>query len=133
IIGHPDRMSAKDLHDRAWDIVSPHFDEAQKKLAALYHKLAGTGRTANDVSAVVTAAYQGQIQHLFVAHNREMWGSFDPSGPHVTVHETAQAGDEDLLNLAAAYTLTHKGSVYAVEPDLVPGSTPLAAIFWLPV
>ena len=36
---------------------------------------------------------------------------------------------EDLLDLAAVQTLLHGGTIYAVEPEQVPGGGPLAALF----
>jgi hypothetical protein len=39
----------------------------------------------------------------------------------------------DLLELAAAHTLAHGRTVYAVGPDQVPSSTHVAAIFCLPL
>lgn len=129
----PEHWSAQELHDRAWEVVQPHFQEEREKTAALYQQLAGTGRTANDPATVVAAAAQGQIQTLFVALGRPQWGTFDPAQLKVEVHDAQGPRDEDLLNLAAIYTLAHKGTVYAVEPEQVPDATPLAAIFWLPI
>lgn len=40
-----------------------------------------------------------------------------------------EPGDEDLLNAAAIQTLLNGGTVYAVEPEQVPDTAPLAAIF----
>jgi hypothetical protein len=132
--GHPDRLSAQELRDRAWPLVQPHFQRARERVAAQYRQLAGTGRTSNDLAALVPAAYQGHIQYLFVALGRQQqWGTFDPAALKVEVHASARPGDEDLLNLAAVHTLSHKGTVYAVEPDQVPDGTPLAAVFWLPL
>ena len=131
--GHPDRWSAKELHDKAWTVVQPHFQETQQKLAAQYRELRGTGRTANDVASIVAAAYQGQIQYLFVALDQEQWGSFDPTALKAEAHAMPQPGDEDLLNLAAVHALSHKGTVYAVASEELPDSTPVAAMFWLPL
>jgi len=133
IEGYHERLSARELHERAWPIVEPYFREAQEKTAALYRQLAGTGRTANDVAQIVPAAHQGQIQFLFVALNQEQWGRFDPVHEKVERHECAAPGDEDLLNLAVVHTLAHNGTVYAVEPEELPDGNPLAAIFWLPL
>jgi Bacterial archaeo-eukaryotic release factor family 3 len=131
--GHPDRLSARELHDRAWPVVEPHFRVAREKTAALYRQLAGTGRTASDLAQVVAAAYQGQIQFLFVALGQERWGRFDPVQQKVEIHERTEPGDEDLLNFAVVHTLSHKGTVYAIPPEELPDRPPLAAIFWLPL
>src|SRR5207253_3859107 len=84
-------------------------------------------------TGIVTAAYHGRIQFLFVALGRDQWGTFDPSSQLIDMHEQQEPGDEDLVNLAAVYTLSHKGTVYAVAPEKVPGGVPMAAIFWLPL
>ncbi len=132
--GHPDRLSAQELRDRAWAVVQPHFQKARERVTAQYRQLAGTGRTSNDVAAIVTAAYQGHIQYLFVTLGRQQWGTFDPADLKAEVHANAQPGDEELLNLAAIHTLAHKGTVYAVDADKVPdGGSSLAAIYWLPL
>jgi hypothetical protein len=58
---------------------------------------------------------------------------FDPSTGRVERHEPAWSGDVDLLDFAAAHTLRHGGTVYAVEPRQVPSGTDLAAVFCLPL
>jgi hypothetical protein len=131
IAGSPDRLTDPELHARAWALVQPHFQQAQRKAAALYDQLAGTGRTAKDLAEVVRAASEGRIEVLFVAWGQERWGTFTAS-TGVTVHEEAEPGDEDLLNLAAVHTLRHDGTVYVVPPEEVPGGGLLAGIYWLP-
>jgi hypothetical protein len=66
---------------------------------------------------------------LFVAAGSELWGTFDPQTSRVAVHPTRQAGDEDLVNLAATQTLLSGGTVYCVAPDRMPADAPLAAVF----
>jgi hypothetical protein len=56
-------------------------------------------------------------------------GAFDPDADTVAIHDQAEPGDLDLLDLAAAETLLKGGAVYAVEPDQVPDQAALAAIF----
>jgi hypothetical protein len=127
--GHPDRLSSKELRDRAWTVVVPHFQKRQEEIIGLYRQLAGTGRTASAPAEIVKAAYEGQIQYLFVALDREIPGTFDTN--KLTVQQ--ETGGEDLLNLAALYTLQHKGTVFALEADKMPDPAPMAAIFWLPL
>jgi hypothetical protein len=133
IEGNPDRLSSKELHDLAWAVVQPHFQEAQRKAAALYEQLAGTGRTASDLKQVVPAAYQGEVETLFVALGRQRWGRFNADTGRVEEHERAESGDEDLLNLAAIYTLGHGKTVYPVEPGQIPEGSLVAAVFHLPL
>jgi hypothetical protein len=131
--GNPDRLSAQELHGRAWAVVGPAFQKARDSAAAQYDQLSGTGRTANDLAEVVGAAVQGKVETLFVARDVERWGTFDAAAGSLVIHDRQQVGDEDLLNLAALHTLQHRGTVYAVDGREVPGHTPVAAIFWLPM
>jgi hypothetical protein len=131
--GNPDRLSEKELHEKAWAVVKPAFEKAEAQAAAQYAQLAGTGRTSNDVAEVVRAAYAGQVAVLLVARSREKPGRFDPAAGIVEVHEAPCPGDEDLLNCAATFTLLHAGLVYVTDPAKVPGGGPLAAIRWLPL
>lgn len=133
IAGNPDRLSSKELHDRTWPMVKPLFEEAQRRAVAQYQQVAGTGRASGDLETVVAAAYEGRVETLFVALGRQVWGVFDPSTGHVERHEQPSFGAVDLLDLAAAHTLMHGRTVYAVEPEQVPSNTNMAAIFCLPL
>jgi len=73
------------------------------------------------------------VETLFVALGRQVWGVFDPTTGRVELHREAPFGDVDLLDLAAAHTLLHGRTVYAVEPEQVPSNTDVAAIFCLPL
>ena len=133
IKGNPDRLSSQELHDRAWALVRPHFDEAQKKAVAQYRQLSGTGRTACELEQVVSAAHHGDVETLLVALGRQRWGRFNADTGRVEEHERAESGDEDLLNLAAIYTLAHGNTVYPVEPGQIPEGRLVAAVFHLPL
>jgi len=133
IEGNPDRLSSKELHDLAWAVLQPHFQEAQRKAAALYEQLAGTGRTASDLKQVVPAASQGEVETLFVALGRERWGRFNADTGGVEEHDRLETGDEDLLNLAAIFTLAHGNTVYSVEPGQLSEGSLVAAVFHLPL
>ena len=112
-----------------WNAVAPLFERERQEAADLYRQLEGSERASDDLDEVVPAAHYGKVDTLFVAQGLERWGSFDPEANRLAVHEEAEAGDEDLLGLAAVQTLLHDGTVYAVEPEQVPGDRPLAALF----
>ena len=133
IEGNPDRLSSGELHDRAWRLVQPLFEAAQHRAAAQYRQLAHTEHASGDLEAVVTAAYEGRVETLFVALGHQVWGVFDPATGRVEQHREPLFGDVDLLDLAAAHTLSHGRTVYAVEPEQVPSKTDVAAIFCLPL
>jgi hypothetical protein len=66
IEGNPDRVSEKDLHDRACAIVGPHFQEGLRRAIAVYHQAAGSGKATSDVKRIIPAAYRGEVETLRV-------------------------------------------------------------------
>jgi hypothetical protein len=128
ITGNPEGLRPEELQERAWTIVQPHFQQAQESAAAQYRHLVGTGRATSDIPAIVMAAYDGRIDTLFVPVGVQQWGMFDRESRTVQAHQQAEAGDEDLLDVAAMYTLLRRGTVYAVTPDELPDRSLAAAL-----
>ncbi len=133
IAGNPDHLSDMQLHERAWALAKPLFEHAQEQALAQYRRLAGTGRTAADLGEILPAAYEGQIETLLVGAGQQRWGRFNPAIAHVEVHEAAEPGDEDLVNLAALYSVRHGRTVYAIAPEQMPDGDALAAVFFVPL
>lgn len=129
IPGNPDEMKAEELHPLAWPLVEPLFNKEKEAGLAKYNQLAGTGQTTTDVSEAVKAAHQGRIDVLFVALGVQAWGHFDPKTEKVTVSETQQVGDEDLLDFIATQALTKGATVFAVSPEKIPAKALVAAVF----
>jgi hypothetical protein len=80
------------------------------------------------VSAVVSAAYDGRVDALFLTTGDPAWGSFEPASGVVTMHEVAQPADEELLNFAVVHTLQNGGAVYAGDPHELIDNIPVAAL-----
>lgn len=140
IEGNPDRLSEKELHDRAWAVVAPRFQENVRQAIARYHQAIAqfqpaipARRATADVNEIIPAAYRGQFEILFVALGKHLWGILDPGRNEVTLHEQPQPGDEDLSNLAAIHTLRHGNTVYALPWEDMPAGSPLAGIYHLPL
>lgn len=129
ITGNPEKISADELHHKAWEIVQPYFQQKQAGAIARYHEQVGTGKTSNAVEEILSASFHGRVDTLFVAVGIQQWGSYDPEANTLTLHDQFQAGYEDLLDLAAAQTFLNNGTVYAVTPENMPDSEPLAALF----
>jgi hypothetical protein len=129
IEGNPEKLKPEELHERAWLLVEPVFDQAREEAAARYGQLASGGQATTDIQEAVLAAHHGRVDALFVAVDIEVWGVFDAAANRVSVHKEAEPGDEDLLDLAAIQTMTNSGAVYAVPREHVPEQAPLAALF----
>ncbi len=128
IEGNPDRMSAEELHARAWALAQPLFEAARRDAAERYLAIAGSSLAGDRVEHVLPAAAEGRVESLFVALGRQAWGRWVPATLEVEVHETRQPGDQDLLDAAALAALAGGASVFAVEPAEVPGGGTLAAV-----
>jgi len=131
IEGNPDQVAAEELHQRAWNILQPLFLQAREEASGRYKALAGSGseQASSDLQQVVIAAHDGRVDTLFIALREQCWGSFDRQKRAVQTRDEPRAADEDLLDLASVRTLLQGGTIYAVEPQLVPAEGPLAAIF----
>ncbi|MBW4635092.1 MAG: hypothetical protein KME30_25295 [Iphinoe sp. HA4291-MV1] len=131
ITGNQEILSAQELHERAWPIVEPYYSKSQQEVVERFNELFGanTGKASNELKEIIPAAYYQRIDSLLVATSQQQWGLFDPTSETVYLHQEEETGDEDLLDLAADHTLLNGGTVYAVEPEQVPFSTPIVAIF----
>jgi hypothetical protein len=130
IKGNPDLLSADELHKSAWEIIRPLFQAAQEEAFAHYQQLAGQAseRVADTLEKIVPAAYHGQVETLFVAAGEQQWGILNPVTNEIELHDQMESGDEPLLDLATVHTYLKGGTVYAVEPEMMPGGTPAAAV-----
>jgi hypothetical protein len=129
ITGNPEELNPDELHQRAWRIAQPHFEQQQIAAANMYRQLANTSRASHKVSQVAPAAYQGRVEILFVQMGVQQWGAYAPEVGAVHEYDDAQPGSEDMLDFAALHTLLHGGTVYAVTPPHMPNGSSIAAVF----
>ncbi|HEY9662901.1 MAG TPA: hypothetical protein V6C65_31035 [Allocoleopsis sp.] len=122
-------LKPEDLHEQAWSVVQPYYDQIQQTAIDHYYELSGTGKTSTDLKEAVAGAYYGRVDQLFVAVGIQQWGRFNADANEVTIHAEAEPGDEDLLNAAAVQTVLNGGTVFAVEPNHVPDDAPVAVVF----
>ena len=130
IIGNPDREDLKELHEKAWNIVRPIFEESQKKAFEKFEQLSGqqSDLAIHDLTAAVKAAVFGQVETLFVRLGAQKWGRYDAENNKVTVTGEPGPGNDDLFDFAAAQTLLNSGQVFAVPPEQMPAGEEIAAI-----
>lgn len=128
ILGNPDNASADSLHAAAWDAVQPYFWQDRHEALALFRQLAGSGHTSTAVDEVALAAHQGRVATLFVPMDQQVWGRFEPETARAEMHIAHEPRDEDLLNVAAVYTILNGGNLYVVDPADMPDSEPIAAL-----
>ena len=130
ILGNPDRENVQDLHEKAWKIVRPLFEESQKKAFEKFEQLSGqkSDLATSDLKEAVKAAVFGQVETIFVPIEMQKWGRYDAENNKVIVQSEPAPKNEDLFDFAAAQTLLNSGQVFAVPPEQIPGSGEIAAI-----
>jgi hypothetical protein len=122
-------LSAGELHEKAWAIVAPLYQQERQQAIDAFQHLAGTGdkHATNMVEQIVPAAYFQGVATLLMASGAERWGAFDPIHNTLEIRDERLPGDEDLLDFAAVYTLLNGGAVHVVDPQAMPNGVPVAA------
>lgn len=130
IEGNPDELDEKTLLEHAWEIVEPIFKEKQEQALEQFTQLHGQQNqlAAADIKTVVKAANFGQVETLFVPLGVQKWGRYDAQKNTVIIDKKPEPENADLFDFAAIHTLFNSGSVYAVQPEKMPGDGELAAI-----
>jgi hypothetical protein len=130
VLGNPERENPKELHEQAWKIVRPIYEESQKKAFEKYEQFNGqqNGLAISDVATAVKAAKFGQVETLFVQLDVQKWGRYDAENNRVILASEPGPDHEDLLDLAVAETILNSGQVFAVPREQMPGDGELAAI-----
>jgi hypothetical protein len=133
IEGNPDRWSDSELRERTWTLVQPLFQEPLRRALAQYRQLSGTGESSHELADILTAAFEGHVEVLLIARDRERWGRYDPQTQFLELRDEPRPGDEDLLNWAAIQTLRHGGTVHVVAAAEMAEEAPAAAILRQPL
>lgn len=128
IPGNVETWSHHELHRQAWEVMAPRTERAQVEAASRFRQLAGSPRVSRDVCGVLRAVLQGRVDSLFVDKRAHQWGLVLPGSGEIETHTEFHPGDEDLLDLAALQTLAHRGRVFALPRDQMPGEEPIAAV-----
>jgi len=128
IAGNPDLLSPDALHAASWKIFAKQLSNEAVRALQVYKEHVNTPLTSSNLRKVVAAADRGVVRFLFLPPIGEQWGSFVPPET-VHIHEKREAGDEELLNLAAVLTLRHGGQVWVVPSGELREGAEAAAVF----
>ncbi len=128
ITGNREELKPEELHAQAWQFVQPYFEQTKHEAIDRYLELAGTGQTASSFEQVIPAAYYQRVESLFVPSGQQQWGFFNPETLEVQLHPKPEAEAQELMDLVALHTLLNGGTVYAIEPEKIPGVASIAAV-----
>ncbi|MBC8591433.1 hypothetical protein [Wansuia hejianensis] len=130
IRGNPEILSPEELHQKAWEIVEPIFTKDQKQAQKKYSQYCGQDNELylNNLEKIIPAAFNGQIESLFLDNSISKWGKFDHATNKVQFHKEEKNGNEDLMEYACILTLSRGGKVFAVDKSKVPDENHIAAV-----
>jgi hypothetical protein len=128
ITGNPEEYKKEELHAEAWELVEPHYREDVQQIREMVLDNLQRERASTDLREILPAAFQTRVAALLVQKDHNVWGRYDPEGDEVAFFEEPELGSEDLLNLAALYTLQYGGRALTLSPDEMPGGESAAAI-----
>lgn len=129
ISGNPEHKPTDELRQEAWERVGKQFEKGRSEIAEAVKDGIATGKGSNDLESVAPAAYHGRVATCFVALGVQRWGIFHEEEGTITFVEEEQPRVKDLLDFVAVHTWLHRGNVYAVKPENVPGGGSVAALY----
>jgi hypothetical protein len=119
ILGNPEQWNITELHQRAWELVEPHFQRAQADELNKFNRLPAD-RISTDLKCIAEAAEQGRVEALFVPRN----------APNGGARRGALSPMEEMLDDTASTVIRTGGDVFALPPNAMPqNAREAAAVF----
>ncbi len=128
INGNVDKLTPKQLLEKALPIVQPIFRQERESAMGIYQEKCGTHLASDNLNEIFKAAKDGRVETLFVPVGKQKWGKFDSKTNELRINQTAKPGDKDLLCVASTRTLQKGGKVFVVLPEQMPDRSSIAAI-----
>lgn len=132
LTGNFQHYSDTKLYGLAKEKMQPYFNRQFKQVLAAYGDRSASALSASIPADIVPAAYYGQVAHLVVQKDGQLWGRFDPQANKLELHDTAQAGDECLMNEVVIQTVLHNGDVWLTDKAQLPEGTAMIAVLRYP-
>jgi hypothetical protein len=131
IKGSPDDADPREMHAKAWEIVSKRQENITGRELEKYMTLKGTDSklAGSETAEIAKSALHGGVDRLFIAENIQQWGSLNEDSGEIILDNKEGLGHQDLLDLAAVLTMEKGGKVYVLDNEKMPILKPAAAVF----
>lgn len=127
-VGNADKLAAAELGERAEACLAASRVRRAEECADRFLELHGTGLASDRLDEILAAAHEGRVGRMLASRDDHIWGRFEP-GQTPAVHAQREAGDEDLIDTAAAMAWQQGAEVHVVGRQEMPGEAPLAAVY----
>jgi hypothetical protein len=128
LTGNYEHADHHTLYELARKKMEPYFDERHAEALEDYANQSASALTSSIPEDVIPAAHYKRVWHLFVQKDAHLWGTFDEMNNKLTLHETQQEGDEDLIDKAVIKTIANAGEVHILPGERMPGKSVIAAL-----
>ncbi|MEQ8705244.1 MAG: hypothetical protein RIC19_15060 [Phaeodactylibacter sp.] len=121
ISGNPEQVGPAMLHEKAWSIISQHFEQQQAEDIKRFHEAMSNNQASAAPQQIVPAAAYEKVDTLFLKKGAHLMGQFDYDKNEITLNQ--RNDNRDLLDLAAVQTHLNGGRVYWLDAEEMPVPT----------
>jgi hypothetical protein len=125
--GSPDGLTLPELHDRAIEIMRHTFSAPLGKVMAEYQDYRDRNRVLFSLDEILIHTQEGRVSDLLLREDAVQRGVWDECSLQVRTGND-NGSSEDLLNLAALLTISHRGQAFALKAHEMPNRADSAAL-----
>lgn len=122
VAGNPNDVDLLGLHERTVKTVELYLENEKVEKIENY-KEASSAEKSDTIHDIVSFAFEGKIDTLFLKNREEVWGSFDEKSTKVEVHDKKSENSVSLMNVAAKKVMEKGGTVYLIDSVFMPDKT----------
>jgi hypothetical protein len=132
--GNVEHLSAREIAERARDILRQHDERAIAALRDRYEAWTGTGRATSDLAQVGRAVSSGAVHTLLFDIDGAVPGRVDEQTGAIDIEPQASASSYDIVDEIVGRTILYGGEVVGVrQGDLPDPNSPVAALLRFPM
>ncbi|KGE89866.1 hypothetical protein IX84_00730 [Phaeodactylibacter xiamenensis] len=121
ISGNPEQLNPAMLHEKAWSIISRHFESQQAEDMERFQQAMADDRASAAPQQIIPAAAYEKVDTLFIKKGEHLMGQFDYDKNEIALGKREEY--RDLLDLAAVQTHLNGGRVYWLDAEEMPVPT----------
>lgn len=129
VLGNPDVMSADELREKAWQLISHDYDTVCAKLNDEYSNAVNVGRASDHLQEIAKAITHGRVGKLLIEEDRVIPGRLVKDAGLVMFADLENPHVNDLLDDFADIVVQNSGVVTVLPREKMPTDTGIAAIY----
>jgi hypothetical protein len=122
-------LTKEDLKKKVWSAIEPLYREKIKKLVERFGEAKAKDLGSDDIAKVAKAAFQFNIDTIFIEEDRVVLGKVDPLSGEIKEGNSAGPLVDDVLDDLGEMIFRNKGNIVVLPKEEMPSDTGVAAIF----